>query len=51
MPDKKPRGRSQRAASEAVRQGERIQQAIDAKDKKKQEQEGKQPPMQAGTRE
>ena len=34
MDDNKPRGRTQRAAAEAVRQGERIQRSIDEKDKK-----------------
>jgi NAD(P)-dependent dehydrogenase (short-subunit alcohol dehydrogenase family) len=51
MNERKPHGRAQRAATEAVRQGERIQRAIDAKDEKKpQQQEGDQSPMQGGTR-
>ena len=49
--ENKPRGRAQRAASEAVRQGERIQQAIDAKDKIRPQHGDGEQPMQAGTRE
>ena len=52
MSEKKQRGRTQRAATEAVRQGERIQRSIDEKDKKASKPENDdQPPMQAGTRE
>ena len=50
MDDKKPRGRTQRAATEAVKQGERIQKAIDQKDEKRSKKEDE-TPMQAGTRE
>jgi NAD(P)-dependent dehydrogenase (short-subunit alcohol dehydrogenase family) len=50
MDDKKPRGRAQRAATEAVKQGERIQKAIDQKDEKRPKKENEMP-MQAGTRE
>jgi len=51
MNEKKPRGRAQRVATEAVRQGERVQRSIDEKDKKTSKPENDdQPPMQAGTR-
>jgi NAD(P)-dependent dehydrogenase (short-subunit alcohol dehydrogenase family) len=50
MNDKKPRG-TQRAAVEAVKQGKRIQDAVDRKDEKKPKKADDQSPMQAGTRE
>jgi NAD(P)-dependent dehydrogenase (short-subunit alcohol dehydrogenase family) len=51
MEDKKPRGRAQRAAAEAVRQGERIQRSIDEKDRKTTGHEGEdKSAMQAGMR-
>jgi hypothetical protein len=52
MDTRKPRGHTQRAATEAARQGERIQRSIDEKDKKTSRHEGEEKPaMQAGTRE
>lgn len=52
MTGKKPRGRIQRVATEAVRQGERIQQSIDEKDRKASKPDNDvQPAMQAGQRE
>ena len=44
MDEKKPRGRTQRAAAEAVRQGERIQRSIDQKDEKKSQDDGEYKP-------
>ncbi len=44
------RGRSQRAAAEAVRQGERIQKKIDDKERSKPEKKDDKSPMQAGMR-
>ena len=49
MSETKPRGRTKRAMTEAVKQGERIQQVIDAKDKKKPKKE-EEASMQAGAR-
>jgi NAD(P)-dependent dehydrogenase (short-subunit alcohol dehydrogenase family) len=49
MGERAPRGRTKRAMTEAVNQGERIQQTIDAKEKKKPKEEDK-ASMQAGTR-
>lgn len=49
MSETKPRGRTKRAMAEAVKQGERIQGAIDAKEKKRSEKEGE-APMQTGAR-
>ena len=50
MSESKPRGRTKRAMAEAVSQGERIQQTIDAKEKKKPKKEEDKTSMQAGTR-
>ena len=50
MSESKPRGRTKRAMAEAVRQGERIQQTIDAKEKKEPKKEEDKEAMQAGTR-
>src|SRR5436190_18140985 len=49
MGERAPRGRTKRAITEAVNQGERIQQTIDAKEKKKPKEKDK-ASMQAGTR-
>jgi NAD(P)-dependent dehydrogenase (short-subunit alcohol dehydrogenase family) len=50
MGESKSRARTSRAAVEAVRQGERIQQRIDEREQKKQAKGDKSSPMQAGTR-
>jgi NAD(P)-dependent dehydrogenase (short-subunit alcohol dehydrogenase family) len=49
MGEHKPRGRAKKVMTEAVRQGERIQQDIEAKEKREPEKKD-QGPMQAGTR-
>jgi len=49
MGEHKPRGRAKKVMTEAVRQGERIQQDIEAKEKREPD-EKDQGPMQAGTR-
>jgi NAD(P)-dependent dehydrogenase (short-subunit alcohol dehydrogenase family) len=49
MGEHKPRGRAKKVMTEAVRQGERIQQDIEAKEKREPERKD-QSPMQAGTR-
>ena len=48
MSENKPRGRTKRVMTEAVKQGERIQQNIDAKDKKPTKEN--ETAVQAGTR-
>ena len=48
MGERKPRGRAKKVMTEAVRQGERIQQDIEAKEKREPEKKD-QGPMQAGT--
>ena len=50
MGETKSHGRNQRAAAEAVRQGERIQQRIDDTEQAKPEKKSEPQPMQAGTR-
>ena len=49
MGESKPRGRTKKVVAEAVRQGERIQQEVEAKERKKPENKD-QGPMQAGSR-